>query len=72
MRDAYRRAAEQQSEETPKARKKKIDPNVGEYVAFEEIACDVKTSETTSNADGTQHTVSTESRVEDAVWEDIR
>ena len=71
MRDAFRQAQEQQKAREEEARKpkKKIDPEVGEYVAFEEIACDVKTE--ARSADG-HTTVRTESQVEDAVWEDIK
>lgn len=57
------------SDERP-TKKKKIDPSVGEYVSFEEIACNT-TIETSSQADsGKSYTV--ESQVEDAVWEEIK
>lgn len=72
MRDTFNRAAGQQKPEQPPVKKKKIDPSVGEYVAFEDIACDVKTSTTYTDSQGNTGTVYTESRVEDAVWEDIK
>lgn len=53
----------------PKARKKKIDPEVGEYVAFEEIKSETTTSYTT---EGTTSSFRAESQVEDAVWEEIK
>lgn len=55
--------------ETAKRKKKKIDPNVGEYVAFEEVR---SATQTTASTDGGSTTVHTESQVEDAVWEEIR
>lgn len=48
--------------------KKKIDPDVGEYVSFEEI----KTTDAKATAEDDKTTVRVESQVEDAVWEDIR
>lgn len=56
---------QRQPEDTPK-KKKKIDPSVGEYVAFEEITTEVKveTSDTATK-------VSIEEQVEDAVWEEL-
>lgn len=71
MRDAFNQAQRQQQAQQQQAqqRKKKIDPTVGEYVAFEEIACDVKTE---TRSDGSSTTIRTESQVEDAVWEDIK
>lgn len=73
FRNAYQRAAGNQTQK-PKPKKKKIDPNVGEYVAFEEIKVESTTyTETTTEADGTTTTyVHTESQIEDAVWEDIK
>lgn len=68
-REAFRQAYGHQPEETPHPKKKKIDSSVGEYVAFEEIACDVETKTATDPA-GRTATV-TESQVEDAVWVDI-
>lgn len=69
-REAYRRAAEQAAAQNPVPRKKKIDPSVGEYVAFEEIACNVS-STTSTESSTTTRTVHVESRYEDAVWEEI-
>lgn len=49
-------------------KKKKIDPNVGEYIAFTEI--DV--TETTTKADGTTTTTDYhEQQVTDIEWEDV-
>ena len=51
-------------------KKKKIDPSVGEYVAFEEVSV---TAEETTDSDSSQtRTVVTESQIEDAVWEEIK
>lgn len=55
----------------PKRKKKKIDPSVGEYVAFEEIS--VAESETKSSSDnGKKGFYTEEQQIEDAVWEDIK
>lgn len=54
---------------SPARKKKKIDPSVGEYVAFEEVSCDIGTA---SAADNTTRTVKVESQIEDAVWEEIK
>ncbi|MDE6288225.1 MAG: DUF4834 family protein, partial [Muribaculaceae bacterium] len=54
----------------PAPRNKKIDPNVGEYVAFEEIKTSTTVSETTE-ADGSTR-IKVESQIEDAVWEEIK
>lgn len=58
----------------PSRKGKKIDPDVGEYVAFEEI----RTQSTSTTADGTARTetkttdtVRVESQIEDADWEDL-
>lgn len=80
MRDpqaAYRRAAGQayghssQSAQRPqpKARRKKIDPEVGEYVAFTEI--DSRTS-TSASSTGSTTSYRTEQQVTDIEWEDIK
>ena len=50
----------------PKA--KKIDPNVGEYVEFEEVACTV----TPDQAECTRASFKAESQIEDADWEDLK
>ncbi len=54
----------------PRRKKKKIDPTVGEYVAFEEI----KTGTGSTQAHGTGNSISysAESQIEDAIWEDIK
>lgn len=72
MRDAFNQTRQQaagQSANSSSRKKKKIDPNVGEYVAFEEIACNTTTQ--TTDSDG-RTTYRSESQVEDAVWEDIK
>ncbi len=51
-------------------RSKRIDPSVGEYVQFEEITEDTATTVETNAAGDT--TVTTESQIEDAVWEDVK
>lgn len=52
---------------------KKIDPQEGEYVAFEEISITSQqaTSSSTSNREESTTTFS-ETRVEDAEWEEIK
>ena len=75
MRDAFNQSRQpgsngQRQQGAKRGRKKKIDPNVGEYVAFEEISCNVN-SQSTTDASGQTHT-RTESQVEDAVWEEIK
>lgn len=51
----------------PRRKKKKIDPAMGEYVAFEEVA-----AAAAETAAGDTTTFRAESQVEDAVWEEIR
>ena len=51
-------------------RGKRIDPSVGEYVQFEEIIEDTAATVETDAAGNT--TVTTESQIEDAVWEDVK
>ena len=53
----------------PEPRKKKIDPSMGEYVAFEEIH---ETKTRSSSSQSTRRTVYNESQVVDAEWEDIK
>lgn len=82
MRDAFARASGTAADGSDKrrqphsapAKKKKIDPSVGEYVAFEEIhVSSTESTQTRTDAAGRTHTtVHTESQIEDAVWEDIR
>lgn len=73
MRDTFNQTYQQSGESSTRAasakKKKKIDPNVGEYVAFEEIACNVTTESGDSNGNTRFRS---ESQVEDAVWEDIK
>lgn len=71
MRDAFKEAQKRAQEqhrrangqETPK-HKKKIDPNVGEYVQFTEV------SETRTAPDGATATTQ-ESQITDVTWEDL-
>lgn len=49
-------------------RKKKIDPNIGEYVEFEEI----ESTTTTQTAEGTTTDYRRESQVTDVEWEDVK
>lgn len=51
----------------PAPRRKKIDPEIGEYVKFQEIAV---TETDTARSEDTTYTV--EQQVSDAVWEDIK
>jgi len=73
MRDAFNQTRQQASQSKSSYRrrdkKKKIDPNVGEYVAFEEIACNT-TAQTAEPQDDAK--LRSEPQVEDAVWEDIK
>ena len=62
------RAADSRS--TAGRRGKRIDPSVGEYVQFEEITEDTATTVETDAAGDT--TITTESQIEDAVWEDVK
>lgn len=74
LRDSFaqyqRQAAAQQPPEPPR-KKKKIDPAVGEYVAFEEISASASVR-TESDSKGTHTSVRVESQIEDAVWEEIK
>lgn len=76
VRDAFEKAARQQQEqqrqqeERERRNRKKIDPEVGEYVAFEEVKTSTRTTATTESDGST--TIRTESQIEDAVWEDIK
>ena len=51
----------------PQPRRKKIDPSVGEYVAFEEVSVSATDNERTH----TRHKVKPESQVVDIDWEDL-
>lgn len=53
----------------PKRRRKKIPDDTGEYVAFEEVACNVRNT-ARKPADTTDFTV--EQQIVDAEWEDIK
>lgn len=70
MEDAFRGAGSRQDArggKRPSARpRKKIDPDDGEYVEFEEIKCE--TAEV--HVSGTE--VRAENQVEDAEWEEIK
>lgn len=79
LRDAYARAYGQQTRNgsagQPRRKKKKIDPNVGEYVAFEEIhstTTSADSSTTTSAGSTGDKGFRAEPQVEDAVWEDVK
>lgn len=48
--------------------KKKIDPDVGEYVAFTEVSVETNVSD----GDTEIHTFRTEQQIEDVEWEDIK
>ncbi|MFG6386117.1 MAG: DUF4834 family protein [Muribaculaceae bacterium] len=76
MRDAFNQSTRQQSagagsqkSQSSRFKKKKINPDVGEYVVFEEISCNVGQSSAETSSE-TRY--SSESQVEDAVWEDIK
>lgn len=74
IREAFERMWQQRKgaeRSEPRRHRKKIDPEVGEYVAFEEVQ--TQKSETTY-ADSTNRTVriEKESQIEDAVWEEIK
>ena len=51
-------------------RGKKIDPDVGEYVAFEEISCNVGNSSKADDAK-TSAKFKTEQQIVDVEWEDL-
>ena len=77
LRDAYARAYGQQTagdtRQQPRRKKKKIAPNVGEYVAFEEIhESSSASSSAPADGKGNTSTFRAESQIEDAVWEDVR
>lgn len=54
----------QQHQHQPPRRRKKIDPSVGEYVKFEEIACTVTHTDKTV-------TYTREQQIVDVEWEDL-
>ncbi|MBD5180877.1 MAG: DUF4834 family protein [Bacteroidales bacterium] len=56
----------------PQPHKKKIDPNVGEYVSFQEITSTETETTTTDPATGARETTYTvEQQVTDAEWVDL-
>lgn len=69
FRNAFTGATQRNASAEPKRKRKKIDPSVGEYVAFEEIS--VSATETSGDGTTTSYTY-TESQIEDAVWEEIK
>ena len=70
--DASRPKSRKPGWSAPVPRRKKIDPSVGEYVKFQEIATTETVSQTTDTATGsTTTTVSVEQQVTDAEWEEI-
>lgn len=75
MNDAARDASGNASAETrgrqrqPRRKRKKIDPAVGEYIAFEEVETG---SSTTTAGPASDTGFKAEPQVEDAVWEEIR
>lgn len=57
---------------TPQPRRKKIDPNVGEYVSFQEVSVSESARTTVDPATGDTHTTYTvEQQVTDAEWVDL-
>lgn len=52
--------------------KKKIDPNVGEYVDFQEVRNTTTETPSSSASTSTYTHVRVESQIEDAEWEDIK
>lgn len=72
-RTASREQHARQPEPPKKTPSKKIDPNVGEYVTFEEISVYSRTEESIeTDASGNKHKmVLTEEQITDVEWEDI-
>ena len=54
----------------PEKKKKKIDSDVGEYVAFEEIK--VSETERHTETSGSKTEIKVESQIEDVEWEEIK
>lgn len=78
MREFARRMNNQQQQSgtrhaaaAPK-KSKKIDPAVGEYVAFEEVAVSSKTDTHTTDSGNTTTQFVAEKQVVDVEWEDIK
>lgn len=59
-----------QRDETPHRRGKRIDPSVGEYVEYEEIASPADCSATSSDPAAERFVA--ESQIVDAEWEDVK
>lgn len=59
---------QQQQTRKPKYPKKKIDPNVGEYVEFTETTSSNPTNPTATN---TRTSAETEAQITDVTWEDL-
>lgn len=57
---------------TPAPKRKKIDPEVGEYVKFQEIEVTERSTYTTGNGKDTTVEYSAEQQVTDAEWEEIK
>lgn len=58
---------------TPSQRRKKIDPEVGEYVKFQEVTVEETAQTTTDTSTGdTTTTYTVEQQVTDAEWEEIK
>ncbi len=55
----------------PAPRRKKIDPNVGEYVKFQEIRTEETVEQRTDAEGNTTATVAVEQQITDAEWEEI-
>lgn len=64
------RQNESQEDEPYRRAEKKIDPNVGEYVEFEEIADDSDFN--AANTENMHEEYTTEAQIEDAEWEDVK
>lgn len=58
---------QQQTRREAERRRKKIDPSVGEYVAFEEV----ETTETRQTESGTETRYERESQITDVEWEEV-
>lgn len=64
-----RQTRQQARQQQKPEKKKKIDPNVGEYVAFTEVEV---SEESTHNSAGSTSYVKTEEQITDISWEDIK
>ena len=68
--DAANNGNSSASQRNTKRKKKKIGPNVGEFVAFEEIKTTEASSAEHKTSERTQ--VKPEPQIEDAVWEEVK